>query len=307
MNRSFRIPRSFLPLFVAIALRCGHAQVPLPNVPAQLTGSDVGSVARGEYIVRSVAVCGGCHSADAKNPDGTLSGGKEFHNWRLGTARASNLTSDGQTGLGDWSDAEIVRALRNGVSRNGRLLAPVMPYEWFHGMSDADAFAVARYLKTLPPVRAEVRQSPNVVFKIGKLFFLRPKPQASVTAPAPAATAEYGAYLSQHAGLCAECHTPRTALLQKPDRSRLLAGVAKPPKDFPAKPSNLTPDTETGIGRWSEADFVQAIRTGKNPAGKTLHPIMPWPQLKRMTDDDLRAIFLYLRTLPPTRTTGIGT
>lgn len=288
-------------LLAIMALRCAHTQVPLPAEPVTASGA----VARGEYIVRSVAVCGGCHAAGEKNPDGPLSGGHEFRNWRIGTARASNLTADEETGLGRWTDAEIVRALRNGVSRDGRLLAPVMPYEWFHEMSDDDAFAVARYLKTLPPVRSEVKQSPNLIFRLGRTFLLKPKPALSASVPPRAATAEYGAYLTQHVGLCAECHTPRTGLLQKPDRGRLLAGVPKPPESFPAQPSNLTPDPDTGIGRWSEADFIQTIRTGKNPAGKPLHPIMPWPALKRMTDDDLRAMYLYLRTLPPLRTAGI--
>ncbi|MBV8516929.1 MAG: c-type cytochrome [Acidobacteria bacterium] len=290
-------------LFTLTALRCGHSQVPLPRVPAPEAGD--ASVARGEYLVRNVAVCGGCHSADAKNPDGALAGGKEFRNWRIGVARASNLTSDADTGIGGWTDAELVRAIRNGVRRDGRLLAPVMPYEWFHELSDADAFAIARYLKTLPPVRAEVRQSPNVIFRIGKVLFLRPKPELAVASTPAGANAAYGAYLTQHAALCAECHTPRTGLLQKPDRSRLLAGVPKPPADFPARPSNLTPDSETGIGRWSEADFLRAIRTGKDPEGNAIHPFMPWPELKRMTDDDLRAIYAYLRTLPPTHTAGI--
>jgi mono/diheme cytochrome c family protein len=303
MNQA-RYVTAFVILAAAMALRCSHTQVPLPQTVA-LSGEPGAAAARGEYIVRSVAVCGGCHAADEKNPDGPLSGGHEFTNWRIGTARASNLTADEETGLGRWTDAEIVRALRNGVSRDGRLLAPVMPYEWFHEMSDDDAFAVARYLKTLPPVRSEVKQSPNLVFKLGRMFLLKPKPALSASAPPRGATAEYGVYLTQHVGLCAECHTPRIGLLQKPDRGRLLAGVPKPPESFPAQPSNLTPDVDTGIGRWSEADFIQTIRTGKNPSGKPLHPIMPWPALKRMTDDDLRAMYLYLRTLPPTRTAGV--
>ena len=81
-----------------------------------------------------------------------------------------NLTPDPDTGLGTWSDAEIVRAIRSGQRKDGRLLAPVMPYEWFHEMSDADALAVARYLKSLAPVRHEVKQNPSVAFKLGKLF-----------------------------------------------------------------------------------------------------------------------------------------
>ena len=289
--------RSTLLALLAVALfGCQHASVPLPQ-----TAPSTADAARGEYIVRSVAVCGGCHSADRKNPDGPLSGGAEFKNWRLGTARASNLTSDAATGLGSWSDAEIVRALRNGVRKDGRLLAPVMPYDWFHEMSEDDAFAVARYLKSLPPVAHEVTQSPNFIFKLGKVFFLRPLPAATETAPPRGATADYGKYLSQHVGLCADCHTPRGGLQQKADKSRLFAGMAHPPEGFPVKPSNITPDQETGIGKWSEADFIKAIRTGNTPEGDMLDPFMPWHQLQRMTDDDLRAIYLYLRAVPPIR------
>jgi cytochrome c553 len=280
-----------------ITLRCGHTQVPLP-VPPQATAGTTISAARGEYIVRSVAVCGGCHAADSKDPDGALSGGKEFHDWRIGTARAANLTSDADTGLGTWSEAEIVRALRNGQSKNGRLLAPVMPYEWFHEMSDDDAYAVARYLRGLPPVHNQVKQSPNLMFKIGKLV-LRPKPPISASAPPRAATPEYGAYLAQHVGLCGECHTPRAGIRSAPDKSRIFAGLSHPPKAFPVSPANLTPDTATGIGPWSEEDFLKTLRTGVDPADHTLHPFMPWREIQRMSDDDLRAIYRYLRTLPP--------
>jgi mono/diheme cytochrome c family protein len=285
-------------LFVCALLvaGCRTTQIPLPPVPpAVSTGT-----ARGELIVRNAGVCGGCHAA-GRDPDGPLSGGKEFRDWRIGVARASNLTPDDATGLGSWSDAEIVRALRNGVRKDGRLLAPVMPYEWLHEMSDDDAFAVARYLKSLPPVHNEVRQSPNFVLELGKILFLRPLPAMSVTAPPPGPTAEYGRYLSQHAALCAECHTPRTGIRSQPDKRRLFAGMPRPPKDFPANPSNLTPDPTTGIGNWTEADFLQTLRRGVNPAGQSLHPFMPWKQNGRMSDDDLRAIYRFLRTLPPIR------
>ena len=259
------------------------------------------SVARGEYIVRNASVCGHCHSGDPKNADGSLSGGREFHNWRIGTARATNLTPDPETGLGAWSDAEIVRALRNGQSRDGRLIALIMPYEWFHGMSDADAFAVAHYLKSLPPVRNEVRQSPNLVFRIGRALLLKPRPATAVSSPAREPSPEYGRYLALHVGLCADCHTPRKGLLAKADQSRLFAGTSNPPKGFPANLSNITSDVETGIGGWSESQFLQTMRTGVNPAGVHLHPFMPWPEMRRMSDDDLRALFLYLRTTKPIR------
>jgi len=244
-------------------------------------------------------VCGGCHSSSERDPDGPLSGGREFRDWRIGVARASNLTPDNETGLGTWSDAEIVRAIRNGQRKGGRLLAPVMPYVWFHDMSDEDALAVARYLKSLAPVRNAVRQNPSVWFKLGKLFMLHPLPAASIPPQTAAATAQYGGYLSQHVGLCAECHTPRTGIKDEADKSRLFAGVKNPPKGFPQNPSNLTPDATTGIGGWSDADFVQTIRTGIDPKGLHLHPFMPWHQNRRISDDELVAIARFLHTVPP--------
>jgi len=286
-----------LTTFVAMAA-CSRPSVPLPTLDAGAERDTTNLVARGEYLVRDAAVCGHCHSAQRGNADGLLAGGMEFSDWRIGTARASNLTPDSATGLGAWSDAEIVRAIRNGVHRDGRLLAPVMPYEWLSGMSDRDAYAVARYLQRQRPVRNDVRQSHNLVFGIGKLLFLRPSESETHTAPPRGPTAAYGEYLALHVSLCADCHTPRTGLLSTPDRTRLFAGSAKPPKGFPANPANLTPDSATGIGRWSEADFVRTIRTAVNPAGDTLHPFMP-REYRRMTDDDLRAIYRYLRTVPP--------
>jgi cytochrome c553 len=289
-------------LGLSVTWSCRHMQVALPAVPTAVQAGPAAARARGESIVRNVAVCGHCHAADPKRDvDGPLSGGMEFNNWRFGTARASNLTSDIQTGLGTWSEAEIVRALRNGVRKDGRLLIPVMPYEWFHEMADEDAFAVAQYLKSLAPVRNAVRQSPNIWFKIADLLFLGPEPPISASAPPRGATVEYGRYLSQHLGLCADCHTPRGGIRSAPDKSRLFAGMRNPPEGFPANPSNLTPDPETGIGRWSESDFLQTIRTGVNPSGRLLHRFMPWPQIGRMPDDDLRAIYRYLRTVTPIR------
>ncbi len=279
-----------------LLLSCGHAQVPLPTLSAATSGD--ATAAHGEYLTRSVSVCGHCHAADRKNPDGPLSGGMEFRNWRIGTARASNLTPDPETGLGNWSEAEIVRAIRNGQRKDGRLLAPVMPYEWFHEMSDADALAVARYLKSLPPVRNDVKQSPSFAFKLGKIFFLRPLPDVAVPTPPKSDAVKYGQYLTR-VGLCADCHTQRVGLLQKADKSRLFGGMENPPAGFPVQPPNITPDPQWGIGKWTEGDFVKAIRTGVPPAGGMLHPFMPWRQLQRMTDEDLHAIWTYLRTVPP--------
>jgi mono/diheme cytochrome c family protein len=286
-------------LGIALLASCGGGHVPLPALAASSVGDTAGLVARGEYIVRNVAVCGHCHSADPRNADGPLSGGLPFRNWRLGTIRAANLTPDRETGLGAWSDAEIVRAIRSGEDRQGHTLAPVMPYAWFRGMSERDALAVARYLKSLPPVRNPLRNSPSLVYRAARVFTLGPANPTATVAPRPAADAEYGRYLANHVSLCGDCHTPRGGLQQKADLDRLFAGDAS--SSFPANPANLTPDMETGIGRWTEEDFLRALRTGVNPRGDSIHPFMPWHELRRMRDDDLRAIYRYLRTLPAIR------
>ena len=193
-----------------------------------------------------------------------------------------------------------MRAVRNGQDREGHLLAPIMPYEWLSAMGDRDALAVAAYLKSLRPVVREVRSRPNLVFGAAKAIMLHPAKTTGGNPPPRAPTAEYGRYLSTVA-LCADCHTPRGGLQQAPDRDRLYAGDATPPSGFPANPANLTPDAETGIGRWSEADFLRTLRTGVNPRGDSLHAFMPWREYRRMTADDLRAVYRYLRTLPPIR------
>ena len=283
---------------IGILAGCHHASLPLP-VASSSIGSASDLVERGEYVTRNVSVCGSCHTQDRK-PDGPLIGGFAFKDWRLGTIRSANLTPDSATGLGRWSESEIVRAIRNGQRKDGRLLAPVMRYEWFHEMSDRDAFAVARYLKSLPPVSHRVAQNPNFVFRIARSSFLGPIKGNPPPAPPRGPTAEYGMYLS-HIALCVDCHTPTSGLQSKLDRSRLFAGNAHPTKDFTANPSNITPDSTTGIGKWSEEDFLRTIRTGEDPQRHTLNDFMPWRQLRRMSDDDLRAIYLYLRTVQPVR------
>ena len=105
-------------------------------------------------------------------------------------------------------------------------------------------------------------------------------------APARGPTAAYGNYLADHVALCAHCHTPRSGIRDQYDDKLAYAGDATPPKGFPVNPSNITPDSATGIGRWTEEDFVRTIRTGVNPSGDSLNPIMPWRTIRRMTDDD---------------------
>lgn len=286
---------------LALAPACGGGRAALPDLSPAALGDTTGLLARGEYLVRTVANCGHCHAAEVQDPDGALVGGFEFRNWRLGTIRASNLTPDSATGIGAWRDTEIVRAIRTGTDRDGDVLAPIMPYAWFSGMAARDALAIARYLRTMQPVRHEVDNDPNLVYRVAELFFLGAADPVATAVPPRGATVENGRYLALHVALCADCHTPRSGLRNEPDMDLLFAGTDAPPAGFPANPANLTPDSATGIGAWSEEDFLRTLRTGVAPDGDELHAFMPWEQFRDMREDDLRAIYRYLRTVEPIR------
>jgi len=166
--------RSIFSIWLAMLAACGGGTVPLPQLSTSTAGDTAGLVQRGEYLVRNVSVCGHCHAADPRDPDGPLAGGLAFRNWRLGTIYAANLTPDRETGIGAWSEAELVRAIRNGQDREGHLLAPVMPYEWLSSLSDRDALAIAAYLKSQPPVTRRLRNRPDLVFAVARALILRP-------------------------------------------------------------------------------------------------------------------------------------
>ena len=288
-------------LLLAALWSCAGSSAPLPDLSPLTLGDTTGLLARGEYLVRTVSNCGHCHAADPRDSDGALIGGYAFRNWRLGTIRASNLTPDTSTGLGGWSEAEIVRAIRTGEDRDGEVLAPVMPYAWFSGMTLRDALAIARYLKSTEPVEHEVENDPNLVYHVAELLFLGPEEPVDRAVAPRGATVENGRYLALHVALCADCHTPRGGLQNKPDMDLLFAGSDAPPAGFPANPSNITPDSATGIGTWSEEAFLRTLRTGVTPDGEELHRFMPWEHFRDMAEDDLRAIYRYLRTVPPVR------
>jgi mono/diheme cytochrome c family protein len=242
-------------------------------------------MARGKYLVESVMGCtGACHSP---SPEAPFTGRME--NVNLGPAalefNAPNLTPDQQTGLGAWTDAEIARAIREGVDREGRALV-VMPASNYHVLSDADMAAILGYLRSLPPTHNEIK--PFRANAFGKVMLIPNilipaslgTPITSAQTTPTSGTPEYGAYLVSIAG-CKDCHKPN------------LAGGSTPDGGLPSP--NLTPGGE--LGQWSEADFLTAMHTGLRPDGRRLSPDMPYKEYGKMTDEDLLAIFSYLRSL----------
>jgi mono/diheme cytochrome c family protein len=276
-------------------------QAPLPDLHAS---GEPAVIARGRYLALGAAHCIDCHADPTRREEAAagrevpLSGGFAFR-LPIGIIRTANLTSDRETGIGAYSDGQLARALRHGVGHDGRALPPFMP---FADLSDEDLTAIISFLRTLPPVRnAVVRHELNPLGHAVAAFLLKPKgPTSPIVAHVEAApTAAYGRYLVHSVANCVNCHTRmdmRTGALTGPP----LAGggvhpsVSKPGVQFVTP--NLTSDPRTGrIANWTEDLFVARFRQGKGAEGSP----MPWPSFARMTDDDLRAIYRYLRTLPP--------
>ncbi|NLX08248.1 MAG: cytochrome c [Chloroflexi bacterium] len=245
-------------------------------------------IAHGEYLVRAVMACADCHA-----PEGSSEMIGTSEQLSVGPIRATlvfpNLTPDEETGLGAWTDAEIARAIREGLSPDGRELR-IMPSSNFHRLSDADTAAIIGYLRSQEPVRSELPERSANAF--AKAMFVLPLglPEAygpAITQPQNApepGTLEYGAYLTSLAG-CRDCH--------KSDFSGGRLPFSE--SDVPPAP-NLT--SGGSLGDWSEADFVKTLHTGIRPDGSILTEDMPWRVYTRMTDDDLGAIYQYLMSLP---------
>jgi mono/diheme cytochrome c family protein len=240
--------------------------------------TDAASIARGEHLATVLFQCGSCHGED-------LSGGVLFEDPLTGRLAPSNLTP-GQGGAGrTYSDEDWAVAIRHGVLPNGKAGIAMSSNIFWH-INDADLGAMIAYLKSLPPVDKEV--PPTQLGLMGRVFVLQapdvlPASMIDHQAPRPpdvppGVTAEYGQYLAH---ICTVCHGEN------------YAGQAGE-----EGAGNLTP--AGNIANWTEAEFMRTLRTGTTPEGKALDPeFMPWPTLGKMSDDELRAVWLFLQTLPP--------
>jgi len=282
---------------------------PAPDLKAP---TDSATRARGEYIFKFQAQCWGCHESPSQTGIASAAGGRLFDLSDAGPGfgkwYSRNLTPDMETGLGGWTDGEIVQALREGLNKDRVTLFPVMPVDWYHGMADDDVLAVVAYLRSLPPVKNKVLQNePSLAAKALFTFkLMKPKDRITtpVVAPPRGITSEYGRYLSNNLAGCADCHTPRNLQDGKFYLDSLFAGSSFPFEgDISSYASNITPDVETGIGSWSEDQFVTAVTTGVRPDGIVLTPHMPYAYYKSWSMDDLRAVFMYLKTLPARKRT----
>ena len=273
---------------------------------------DSATVARGRYLFTTTWQCFGCHQSGPANPTTPPSGGRVFDLRNTGPGfglfYSKNITPDSATGIGAWSDGEIVQAFREGVNKSRHTLFPIMPVDWLKELSDDDALAIVAYLRSLPPTRNEVPPNKPSFFARALFAFNVIAPMSPVTqpivAPPPGITAEYGRYLSMNAAGCADCHTPRNLQDGKFYLDSLFAGSSFAFGEDENSPAsayarNITPHASDGIGTWTEAQFVAAVTSGMRPDTTVLTPHMPYPYYKFFSAEDLRAIFLFLKTLPP--------
>ena len=275
---------------------------PYPNIHAS---TDPTVVERGRYLVDGPAHCGECHGAvdpPAVSRGGRpLSGGQEFK-LPVGTFRVPNITSDAETGIGLVKDEALARMIRYGVKPNGQTALPFMPYA---DLCDDDLTAIISYLRTQKPVRHAVPEHDvNQLGRVVQAFVLEPKGPSKTPKKsfAPEPTAAYGEYITHSIGNCMLCHTKvdmRTGAFAGP----LFGGGAEheafgnPAKRYVSP--NLTPDPRWGwLQGWDEETFVARFHGGRVHADSP----MPWEAFQKLSESDLRAIYRYLRTLPPAQT-----
>jgi Cytochrome c len=266
-------------------------------------------IAKGKYIFNHVAACVDCHSerdmsklSAPVKPGTEGKGGDKFdEEFGLpGTFYARNITP---YALGIWTDGEILRAVTEGISKDGHALFPIMPYLVYGKMDKEDIYSVIAYIRTLPAIQNDVPESkPN--FPMSMIMKTIPTEREFTTRPDKNRTVDYGRYLVTMAS-CTDCHTPSDK--GEPIPGKYLTGgiEVKLPGNTIVRTANLTPDNETGLGLWTKEQFIKRFKQCSDPAyGNTpytpgqFQTIMPWTVYAGMTEEDLGAIYDYLRTVP---------
>ncbi|VXB81907.1 putative Gluconate 2-dehydrogenase (acceptor) [Burkholderia sp. 8Y] len=279
---------AFVFAFGRLEAETGHSETTAPARAA--------NVARGEYLVRAGG-CMACHTADAARP---FAGGRAMPT-RFGIFYTPNITSDRATGIGAWTDAQFVRAMREGIGRNGEHLYPTFPYTAYTRLSDGDVLAMRAYLATVPPVRyAPPPHALRFPFNWRWLMIawnaFNFSPGRFVPDPGKRAEWNRGAYLVEALAHCGQCHTPRNVLGGLKNGERLggatVAGW---------RAGNLTPERVAGIGAWRDDELLRYLASGAAPG--RAYAIGPMAEVvasgtQFLTGDDLRAMVTYLRSMP---------
>lgn len=286
-------------LSIALLMGCtARAQAGKANAAATRAadGQNFERIERGRYLTR-VADCAACHTDPER--EGAFAGGRPIGT-PFGVLAAPNITPDGDTGIGNWSDEQFDAAVREGRMPDGSRLYPAMPYPYYTKMSRADVLAIRAYLDTVPPVhRAITSNQLPFPYKMRSLmrfwdalYFTPGEFQAD---PAQSAQRNRGAYLIEGPGHCGACHTPKTSLggdeLKREFQGYSIQGWFAP---------NITNDESSGLGRWSEVDIVEYLKRGHNRVAAAAGPMGEEvvDSSSKISDADLAAMADYLKHTP---------
>lgn len=314
MKKIFKIVGIILLLvIVAIGGLLLYVKTALPNVgEAEEIKIDYTAerIARGEYLANCVNVCMDCHStrdwSKFSGPliEGTFGQGGDRFDQTVGMPGifyARNITPEG---ISRYSDGELFRVITTGVTKEGRAMFPLMPYPYYGRMDREDIYSIIAYIRSLPPMKNEV---PESVADFPMNFIINTIPQkANLQArPDPSDELAHGAYLTNASG-CVECHT-------QVDQGRIIVDLSfgggrefSFPDGSVVRSSNISPDPETGIGNWTKESFVARFKayadssyTAPSVNPGEFNTIMPWTMYAKMKEEDLAAIYTYLKTVKP--------
>lgn len=287
-------------LLAAMVFALIHASAGMAQAPSGTPNRD-DAVQYGAYVFRAGG-CFECHT-DTKTKGQPLAGGRGLPT-PFGTFYSPNITPDPETGIGRWSEADFVRAMRKGLSPDGANYFPSFPYTAFAKITDADMRALWAYLRAQPPVK-QPNKPHDVPFPFNlrlavwgwKFLYFDDAPFA----PDPAKPAAWnrGAYLVNALGHCGECHTQRN-LLGGLKSDRMFGGSTDGAEGKPVP--NITPHPSAGISRWSEKDIAEFLGSGMTPEGDFTGGLMGdviEQSTKYLTAEDRLAMAAYLKALPP--------
>lgn len=276
-----------------------------PDMKVELTPE---RIERGKYLANAVCVCMDCHSTrdwsrfSGPPIDGTTGKGGERFDESLGFPGVYFSRNITPAGLKDWTDGEIYRAITCGVSKDGHALFPVMPYPYYGKMDEEDIKSIIAYIRSLDPIENTIPDSKSN-FPMNFIINTIPSKGQPTKMPAKTDVVNYGKYVAS-ASACVECHSPV-------EKGQIIAGKEFSggrefifPNGNTLRTPNITNDVETGLGSWSEEQFVKMFRARSDSAAlqqkvgpNDYNTIMPWTMYGKMTDEDLKAIYAYLRTI----------
>jgi mono/diheme cytochrome c family protein len=284
----------------SMLLLCAIVAVVASSVGSAGAQGSANDIARGKYVFGATGGCG-CHTIKGQPAN---AGGRRYDG-PFGTVYSSNITPDRETGIGTWTDEQLVTAIRLGRRPNGERLLPVHPYTVFNGMTADDLKSLVAFLRTVPPVK-RAKEPKRITVPLFESVFLPTwlaafAPRETPPPSAPTSGIARGEYLVKAVAHCGECHTPRTMTMAT-DNTRFLAGNPKHPEG--GEVPNITPDKTTGL-TWTLEEIAEYLGTGNKPDGDVAGGLMAeviqgtTAGYKDLTRADLLAIAAFIKSVPP--------